>query len=120
MISRHQKLAELMKEDDTTCKSTSSDHSGTTKATTSIKLPKLSIPKFDGDVFNWRTCWEQFGVSIHSRPQLSDAEKLAYLKDALKDAPAERVIQGLAQMAGTYNEVIECLLNRYDRLRLIH
>ena len=56
MISRHQKLTELMKEDDT--KSTSSDHSGPAKATTSIKLPKLSIPKFDRDVLNWRTFWE--------------------------------------------------------------
>ena len=33
--------------------------------------------------------------------QLSDAEKLAYLKDALKDGPAGHVIQGLAQTAGT-------------------
>ena len=98
-----------MKEDDT--KSTGSDHSVSTRAegATSIKLPKLSIPKFDGDVFNWRTFWEQFGVSIHSRPQLSDAEKLAYLKDALKDGPTERVIQGLAQTADTYKDAIECL-----------
>ena len=88
------------------------------KATTRIKLPKLSIPKFDEDVLKWRTFWEQFGVSIHSRPELSDAEKLAYLKDALKDGPAERVIQGLAEMTGTYDNVIECLLNRYDRPHL--
>ena len=99
-----------MKEDHT--KSTTSDHSGPTKATTSIKLPKVSIPKFNGDILNLRTFWEQFGVSIHSWPQLSDAEKLAYLKDALKDGPAECIIQGLAQTAGTYNEVIECLLNQ--------
>ena len=58
---------------------------------------------------------EQFGVSIHSRPELSDAEKLAYLKDPLKEGPAESVIQGLAQTAGTYDEAIECLVNRYDR-----
>ena len=81
-------------------------------------MPKLSIPKFD--VLNWRTFWEQFGVSIHSRPQLSDAEKLAYLKNALKDGPAEYVNQRLAQMADTYNDAIECLLNRYDRPCLIH
>ena len=78
------------------------------------------IPKFDGDILNWRTFWEQFRVSIHSRPQLSDAEKLAYLKDTLKDGPAAGVIQGLAQMAGTYDKAVECLLNRYDRPHLIH
>ena len=56
---------------------TKSDHSGPAKAkATSIKLPKLSIPKFDGDILNWRAFWEQFQVSIHNRHQLSDAEKL--------------------------------------------
>ena len=107
-----------MKDDDT--KSTSSDHSGPAKATTSIKLPNLSIPKFDGDILNWRTFWEQLRVSIHSRPWLAGAEKLVYLKDALKDIPAEHIIQGLAQTAGTYKKAIECLLNRYNRPRLIH
>ena len=94
MINRHLKLMELMKEDNT--KSTTSDYSCPAKVTTNTKSPKLSIPNFDGDVLNWRTFWEQFGVSIHSRPQMSDAEKLAYLKDALKNGPAERAIQGLA------------------------
>ena len=56
MISRLQKLTELMatvKEDD----DTSSNHSGPAKAV-SIKLLKLSISKFDGDVLNWRISWE--------------------------------------------------------------
>ena len=43
-----------------------------------------------------------------------------YLKDALKNGHAERIIQGLAQTADTYDDATECLLNRYDRLRLIH
>ena len=39
MISRHQKLTELLKEDED-AKSTSLDHSVPAKATTRIKLPK--------------------------------------------------------------------------------
>ena len=69
LSSTHPKLMNLMEtiEDDDR-KSTKSDHSGSAKAkaATSIKFPKLSIPKFDGDVLNWRTFWEQFRVSIHS------------------------------------------------------
>ena len=84
-----------------------------------LNCPKLSIPKFNGDVLNWRTFWEQFQVWIENRDQLSDAEKLAYLKDALKDGFAECIIQGLTQIAGTYDKVFKCLLNRYDRPRLI-
>ena len=80
MISKHQKLMELMetgKDDD----DTNSDHSGPAKVkAVSIKLPKLSIPKFDEDVLNRRTFWEQFKVLIHDMEQLSNAEKRAYLK----------------------------------------
>ena len=56
MISRHQKLTELMEiaKDDHT-NSTSSNNSGPTKANAvSIKLPKLSISKLDRDILNWR------------------------------------------------------------------
>ena len=31
-----------------------------------VKLPKLDVPKFDGNIVNWRTFWEQFSVSIDS------------------------------------------------------
>ena len=83
-------------------------------------MPKLSIYKFDSDILNWRTCWEQFQASIHNSDQLSDAENLAYLKDSLKDGPAEHVIQGQAPTAGTYDETIECLLNWYNQPCLIN
>ena len=57
---------------------------------------------------------------MHNSDQVSDAEKLAYLKDVLKDGPAEHIIQGLVQMAGAYDEAIEGLLNQYNRSHLIH
>ena len=36
-----------------------------------VKLPKLEVPTFDGDILDWKTFWEQFSVSIHTRPNLS-------------------------------------------------
>ena len=43
------------------------------------------------------------------------------IPDTLKDGPAERVIiHRPAQMAGTYNMAIECLLSRCDQPHLIH
>ena len=44
-----------------------------------VRLPKLDVPKFDGNIINWRTFWEQFSISTHSQSGLSDAEKLVYL-----------------------------------------
>ena len=61
-----------------------------------------------------------FSVSIHDKRELSDAKKLAYLRDALKDGPAEAVIRGLAKTGDTYDEAIDCLCQRYDRPRVVH
>ena len=85
-----------------------------------VKLPKLDIPKFDGNIINWRTFWEQFSISIHSRSGLSDAEKLVYLRHSLKNGTAKGVIEGLSRSGDCYSEAIESLMARYDRLRLIH
>ena len=41
-----------------------------------VKLPKLEVPTFDGNILNWRSFWEQFCVSVHDRSSLSDPEKL--------------------------------------------
>ena len=34
---------------------------------TGAKLPKISIPMFDGDIMNWSSFWEQSDVSIHKK-----------------------------------------------------
>ena len=47
---------------------------------------------------NWSNFWDLFSVSIHDKRELSDAEKLAYLRDALKDGPAGAVIRGLVKI----------------------
>ena len=63
-----------------------------------VKLPKLDVPKFDGNIVNWKTFWEQFKVSIHSRSSLSDAKKLVlvYLQHLLKDGTAKSVIKDVS------------------------
>ena len=32
-----------------------------------VKLPKLAVLRFLGDIVNWRTFWEQCCISIHDR-----------------------------------------------------
>ena len=85
-----------------------------------VKLPKLEVPKFDGNILNWITFWEQFNVSVHQRTTLSDAEKLVYLRHSLKDGSAKNVIEGLSRSGDCYLEAVECLKGRYNRPRLIH
>jgi len=85
-----------------------------------VKLPKLEVPSFDGNILNWTSFWEQFCVSVHNRPTLSDPEKLVYLQQILKAGSARHAIDGLSRSGENYKEAIDCLRERYDRPRLIH
>ena len=98
-------------------------HSHSTPSTSDIqgvKLPKLDVPTFDGSLLNWKTFWEQFKVAVHIRTNLTDSEKLAYLRHALKAGSAKSVIEGLSRSGDHYAEAVSCLQARYDRPRLIH
>lgn len=47
---------------------------------------RLDVPTFDSDVLHWSQFWEQFKISIHDWPHLSNAEKLVYLHKQLRTA----------------------------------
>lgn len=68
---------------------TEPEPSAATRDGKGVKLPKLDVPTFNGNILNWRSFWEQFSVSVHSRTALSDAEKLVYLRHAVKDGSAK-------------------------------
>ena len=88
--------------------------------TSGVKLPKLDVHTFDGNVLNWRTFWKQFEVAVHSWCVLSNAEKPVYLQHVLKDATAKGVIEGLCQTGEHNHEAIKCLQSMHNKPRLIH
>ena len=92
---------------------TASDHTG-------VRLPKLDVPTFDGNIIHWTQFWEQFAISVHDRTNLSNAEKIVYLQHALKDGSARNAIEGLSNSGENYDEAVKCLKSRFDRPRLIH
>ena len=51
---------------------------------------------------------------------LSDAEKLVYLQQAIKNGSANSAIEGLLKTGDQYNEAVKCLKSRYNHPRLIH
>ena len=80
----------------------------------------MNVPTFNGNILNWNTFWQQFDVAIHSKAQLDDTEKLAYLRDALKDGQARHVIESLTHHAECYKEAIDFLRKRSDQPHVIH
>ena len=47
------------------------------------KLPKLDLPKFEGNVLEWESFWDSFDSAIHSNNTLSEVQKFNYLKSLL-------------------------------------
>ncbi len=85
-----------------------------------VKLPKLDVPTFDGNIIHWKQFWDQFSIAVHEKPNLSNAEKIVYLQHAIKDGSARNAIEGLSHSGENYSEAVECLKARFDRPRLIH
>ena len=83
-----------------------------------VKLPKLELNKFDGNVLSWKTFWDRFSSSIHDQDSISDVDKFSYLKGLLCDS-ANDCISGLTLRSGNYKEAINILNDRYANPQVI-
>ena len=82
------------------------------------KLPKLSLPKFRGDVMKWNAFWDSFQSAIHDNKNLSKVEKFNYLKSVLEGSAA-RAIAGLTLTASNYDSAVEILKDRFGKTQQI-
>ena len=74
-----------------------------------INLHRIEVPTFTGNILKWKLFWEQFEATIYSKSQLSDTEKLMYLRNAFKDGPARNIVHCLTQTCESFAEAISCL-----------
>jgi len=81
--------------------------------TLNVKLPKLSIPKFSGDMLMWQSFWDMFRANIHDTP-LPLVSKFTYLMSLL-EGEAQEVIAGLSITDANYGSAILLLQARYGR-----
>jgi len=83
----------------------------------SLKLPKLTLPQFTGEVLEWQEFIETFSITV-DKQSLSDIEKLQYLKNCIKGEPAQ-VLTGLPLTNSNYAVAIDLLKERYGSKRRI-
>ena len=67
---------------------------GSAGSVTGVKLPKIDLPKFAGDVLKWQSFWEVFKASVHDA-DLPDVTKFSYLRSLLV-GEAATCISGLS------------------------
>ena len=67
---------------------------GVHQVSTQVKLPKISVPMFDGNIMNWSSFFEHFEVSVHNKEILKDFYKLVYmyLREVLNNRSTKQVI----------------------------
>ncbi|KAI4473199.1 hypothetical protein M0802_016261 [Mischocyttarus mexicanus] len=83
-----------------------------------ISLPRINIPKFDGNFEKWIPYRDGFMTLVGSRTDINELEKLEYLRESLLGLPRETVSQ-FSVKEGSYKLAWEALLVAYDRKRLL-
>ena len=83
-----------------------------------VKLPKISLKRFDGILTKWASFWDTFESLIHHHPTLSNVDKFNYLS-LLLDSTAADAISGLSLTAANYEEAVAILKKRFGNKQLI-
>lgn len=81
-----------------------------------VKLPRMEIPKFAGDIRKWRNFYDMFGKLVHENTKLSDIEKFTFLRTYLEGEPL-KLISHFEVTAATYAMAWDTLKARYNNVR---
>ena len=87
----------------------------------SVKLPKISLPNFDGNILQFAEFWEAF-QTVHNNENLEDTNKFHYLMGLL-EGPAKDLLIGMSKTSANYHKAIETLQKRFgntEQVALAH
>ena len=79
-----------------------------------IKLPKLNIKVFDGNVENYQEFMDSYTASIHNNDQLENIEKFIYLRTYLT-GEASQAIEGFSTTNDNYKVAMQLLQETFGR-----
>ena len=83
-----------------------------------VKLPKLELKRFNGNLTEWSTFWDSFESSVHNHPSLSGVDMFNYLHSLLEGTTSE-AISGLKLTSANYEEAIAVLKKRFGNKQQI-
>ncbi|KAI1699994.1 gag protein [Ditylenchus destructor] len=82
-----------------------------------IQLPRMKPPTFDGNPIQWPAFWDIFEASVHNK-QISGAEKLSYLLTSLY-GEAKQGVSGYQISNDNYPIIVDLLKRRYGNKQAI-
>ena len=93
---------------------TNNVNTSSTQVPVVVKLPKVEVPIFNGDLTKFYSFWDIFNACVHSNDSLSNISKFYYLKSYLKGS-ALSAIDGLELTSVNYTEAINIIKDRFGR-----
>ncbi|XP_011858680.1 PREDICTED: uncharacterized protein LOC105556206 [Vollenhovia emeryi] len=94
-----------------------SSSAGETRQTHS-RLPDISLPKFTGEYAAWPAFRDLFSSLIISNEQLTNVERLHYLRSSVEGTPAQ-LISGFSMAGDSLTPSWDLLKDRYENKRLL-
>ncbi|XP_011882055.1 PREDICTED: uncharacterized protein LOC105569874, partial [Vollenhovia emeryi] len=82
------------------------------------RLPDISLPKFTGEYAAWPAFRDLFTSLIMENEQLTNVERLHYLRSSVEGAPAQ-LIAGFIMAGDSLTPSWELLKDRYENKRLL-
>lgn len=79
-----------------------------------VRLPRMNLPTFDGDILKWASFYDLFETAIHQNASLHNAQRLYFLKTNLT-GEAAALISHLKIEDGNYEPALEKLKQRYEK-----
>ena len=85
----------------------------------SLKLPKIELRKFSGEIKDWLGFWSQF-QRIHDDPDIEKEDKFQYLiQTTVEGSRAREIVCSFPPTAENYDKAIEGLQSRFGREELL-
>ena len=83
-----------------------------------MKLPRIELPKLNGDVLKFQNFWDQFEAAVHNNDDLPNVQKFTCLCSVLT-GNALQTLEGFEVTGANYQPAVECLKHRFGRKRVI-
>lgn len=95
------------------------EHNNTQAVRTSnVRLPKINLKTFNGDLTQWISFHNLFETTVHSNNSLTNIEKFQFLISSLQDEPFN-LVKSLPLTNQNYIVAYETLVQRYHNPRLL-
>ncbi|UYV73815.1 hypothetical protein LAZ67_11000994 [Cordylochernes scorpioides] len=79
-----------------------------------VKLPKLTMERFYGEISRWLNFWNAFDSSINRNEHLTKIDKFNYLK-AYLGGTAAQTVEGFCLSEENYDKAVELLKKRFGK-----